>query len=191
MSRAVLFLFLASVAALGCRNDPVPQAIIDGLPADSTPNGPLHRAGEPCLACHDSYGGAAPFVFGGTVYSLDATTMKLLPVPNIRVSVLDSSGPCSTGQPQTPGETCGATLKACSNGAGNFYVEAAGVTPVTFPLTPTAGGVAMQSLIGRDGSCATCHQLPAPGSTVTGASHDSAGVIIVDPAQADPTCNGG
>ncbi len=176
------FLVAAALLACGCRNDPVPQAIIDGLPPDSSPNGPLHRAGQPCLACHDKYGGATEFAVGGTVYALDSTGKKLVgvPAPNVRVNVLDSS------------PNGGASLHACSNAAGNFFILASNWTDITFPLTPSAGGLTMQSLIGRDGSCATCHKLPDAQSLdpVAGAGHDSAGVILVDPSKTDPTCAG-
>jgi hypothetical protein len=175
-----------ALAALstGCRNDPVPQAIIDALPADSTPNGPLHRPGQPCLACHDAYGGATQFAVAGTIFALDATGKKVLAAPNIRVTVLDSSN--------GGGSAIGNTLHACTNASGNFYVLASDATGITFPLSPTAAGLPMVSLIGRDGSCATCHKLPDATSldAITGAGHDSAGVILVDPSKTDPSCGG-
>ena len=181
MSRTLLTLLLASAAvATGCRNDPVPQAIIDGLPADSSPNGPQHCAGQPCLACHDKYGGATEFAVAGTVYSLDATMKNLVPAINIKVTVVDSNS--------------GDSRKACTNAAGNFYITADNWTGITYPLTPTAGGQTMVSLIGRDGSCATCHRLPDASTVggslnpVTGAARDSAGVILVDPTKTDPSC---
>jgi hypothetical protein len=48
----------------------------------------------------------------------------------------------------------------------------------------------MQSLVGRDGSCATCHKLPGPDSldVQTGASRDSAGVILTGVIPADGGC---
>jgi len=170
---------LLTVAA-GCRNDPVEQAIINSLPADSSPNGAEHRAGQPCLVCHDAYGGATPFAVAGTVYGLDATTKALVPAANINVTVLDSNS--------------GDSRKACTNAAGNFYILAANWSDLTFPLTPTAAGLSMESLVGRDGSCASCHALPGASTTggpqdpVTGASRDSAGAIVVNPAMTDPNC---
>jgi mono/diheme cytochrome c family protein len=175
MKRILLPLALLSFAlAPGCRNDPVEQAIIDALPKDTTPNGPLHRGGQPCLVCHDSYGGATPLAIGGTVYALDPTMKKILPASQIRVTIVDSNS--------------GDSRNVCSNAAGNFFIES--WSDLTFPLTPTAGGVTMQSLVGRDGSCATCHALPNAQSLdpVTGAGPDSAGVILVSPTSADPTC---
>jgi hypothetical protein len=109
------------------------------------------------------------------------------------VVVQDSSG--TNGAP-------GVTRTACSNSAGNFYILASDWTeplPV-FPLTPrvnvtaTSNGTGMVSLIGRDGSCATCHVLPSlvPAADlinpVTGAGHASAGVVLVNPTGTDPTC---
>jgi hypothetical protein len=172
-------LLLACLLLAGCRTDPAAQSIIDTLPPDSTPNGPLHRAGQPCLACHDKYGGATELAIGGTVYALDAAKNTIAPLPNVRITIVDSNNADSR--------------KTCSNAAGNFFLTAASWPDITFPLTPTAGGIAMASLVGRDGSCASCHQLPGPTSlnAVTGAGHDSAGVILVDPTMTDPTCAGG
>jgi hypothetical protein len=179
MSRLVLALLLASAAlATGCRHDPVPQAVIDGLPADSSPNGAQHRGGQPCLACHDKYGGATELAVAGTVYGLDPTMKMRVPAANIKVTILDSNN--------------GNSRKACTNAAGNFYITADNWSDITYPLTPTAGGLTMMSLVGRDGSCASCHKLPDGTSLdpVTGASRDSAGVILVDPTKTDPTCMG-
>jgi hypothetical protein len=179
-----LALLLSSLST-GCRNDPVPQAIIDGLPADSSPNGPLHRPGQPCLACHDKYGGATEFAVAGTVYALASSGKAVLPAPNIRVTVLDSSNAGGNGT--------GNSLHVCTNTSGNFYILASDFAGITYPLSPTAGGMPMQSLIGRDGSCATCHKLPDASSldVITGAAHDSAGVILVNAANTDPSCGGG
>ncbi len=176
-----LALILPAVAlGTGCRNDPVEQAIINSLPPSAEPNGAEHRAGQPCLVCHDAYGGATAFAVAGTVYGMNDGGTSLVPAANIRVTILDSNN--------------GDSRKACTNAAGNFYIFAADWGDITYPLTPTAGGLAMQSLVGRDGSCASCHQLPSanpPGGTlnaVTGAARSSAGAIVVDPAMTDPTC---
>jgi hypothetical protein len=196
MTKPALPLALLACAALaaGCRNDPAEQQIIDSLgPEKGTPSA-THRPGQPCLACHSTYGGATPqMAVAGTLYGLSASGTSLVPAKNIRVVLLDSSG--QDGQP-------GVTRTACSNSAGNFYVLAsdwADPLPV-YPLYPRVGvtatskGTGMVSLIGRDGSCATCHVIPSlvPAADlinpVTGAGHASAGVITVDPTQTDPTC---
>lgn len=174
-------LLSALAAATSCRHDPVAQDIIDSLGEEKGTPSATHRPGQPCLACHDKYGGAKPeLAVAGTVYSLDPMTKKIAPAKNIRVTILDSS-------------EGGTTRKACTNSAGNFFVEKENWQDITYPLTPTAGGITMQSLVGRDGSCASCHKLPTDDSLdpVTGAGRDSAGVIIVDPAATDPSCGGG
>lgn len=178
MRSSGILLIAAAAASLGCRYDPIPQDIIDGLGEEKGSPSATHRPGEPCLACHSTYGGAEPaFAVAGTVFGL-TTTGDIAGAPNILVNVLDSAG-----QPQ----------KACSNAAGNFYVLKENWADVTYPLSATAGDRQMHSLIGRDGSCATCHKLPDDDSLdpLTGASRDSAGVILVDPLATDPTCGGG
>jgi hypothetical protein len=168
--------FLVGLASmsLSCRHDPVEQAAINALPADTSANGPLHRSGQPCLLCHDSYGGATPFAVAGTVYSLDSMGKTVVPAPRIRVTVVDSNS--------------SDTRYSCTNSAGNFYITS--WDTITFPLSASAGGASMQSLVGRDGSCATCHTLPDATSLnpLTGAGRASAGVILVNSNDIDPTC---
>lgn len=173
-------LFASLVLAAGCRYDPVAAEAIQDLGDEKGALTEKHRPGEPCLACHSTYGGAQPeMVVGGTVYAIAGkTTKKLVPAKDIRVTVLDANGD---------------TRKACTNAAGNFWVPKEYWKGVVFPLAPVAGGIVMHSLVNRDGSCASCHRLPDEDSIdpLTGAGHDSAGAIIVDPESADPLCKEG
>jgi hypothetical protein len=175
-----LALIAATALAAGCRHDPVEQEIIDGLGPDTEPNDEMHRKGQPCLACHDTHGGARPFAVAGTVFKMDPSCDKIIPAPGVLVTIVDSS------PKQRP--------PLSTNGAGNFYVDVNDVewndleyplSPMlSFPIDPTGTQtLQMQSLVGRDRSCATCHQLPVRGSSdtldkVTGAGRHSAGVIL-------------
>jgi hypothetical protein len=165
------------LAALGasCEYDPVLQDAIDQLPAEKGEPSELHRPGQPCEVCHNEYEGAEPrLAIGGTVFAQDVATLGLLPVEGVFVTIYDSAG---------------ASQKACTNAAGNFYVEYDDWPDAEFPLTVQVGNRFMRSLIGRDRSCASCHVLAtesrvAVDPTVdrsTGASRDSAGAILVDP----------
>jgi hypothetical protein len=161
-----------------CWNDPAYDRVLDELPEETGEPSALHRPGQPCVACHASYEGAEPaLAVGGTIYtSVDGGGVA--PLAGVLVVVSDSAG---------------AQRKACSNGAGNFHILADNWADVAFPLTVHAGDRTMRSLIGRDGSCASCHKLPGPTSLdpITGAGRDSPGVILVDPSAVDPTCTGG
>ena len=79
-------------------------------------------------------------------------------------------------------DSAGDTRKACSNTAGNFFIEKADWDDVSYPLAVAAGERSMRSLIGRDGSCASCHfaSEEADRDPVTGAGRDSPGLVIVD-----------
>jgi hypothetical protein len=172
-------LFAASIAA--CSYDPVPASIIDGLGEEKGTPDENHRPGQPCLACHSAYGGAEPrFAVAGTLFSLSPDQSSLVPAPNILVTLLDSAG-----QPR----------KSCSNQGGNFMVLADNWEDITFPLgvEVPAAGRPMVSLIGRDGSCGSCHKLPDDDSfdPILGTAHDSVGVILVDPTVTDAMCGGG
>lgn len=174
-------LLAACAAALlfgaGCRYDPVPQAIIDSLPPDDGEPGPNHRPGQPCNACHSKYGGATPiFAVAGTAYtkSMDG---NLVPAANVAVTIRDSAG---------------SKRPACTKTSGNFYIEASNWDTITYPLAATVGDRNMSSLIGREGSCASCHKGPE-GNAIdagTGASHDSPGVILVDVTAPGASCGG-
>jgi hypothetical protein len=167
-----------SLTASGCRYDPVPQNLIDDLPAED-PDGPseLHRQGQPCVLCHSDYEGAEPaLAIGGTVFEQNTVTFQLIPVEGVFVTVFDSAG---------------ASQKACTNAAGNFFVRAEDWPDAKFPMTVQVGNRSMRSLIGRERSCASCHQLatvervendPTVNSS-TGAGRDSAGAILVERAQ--------
>jgi hypothetical protein len=171
---------LFPLVGLSCRYDPVPQEIIDDLGPEQGSPSALHRPGQPCLACHSKYAGASPpMTFGGTVYTRDADD-NVIPAAGVSVFVSDSAG-----DPR----------KACTNAAGNFYLETKDWKEVAFPLTVKAGSRTMRSLIGRDGSCGTCHKAPDPEGEpdrdpVTGAGHDSAGLVFVEPEDTGD-CGGG
>lgn len=162
-------------AVSGCNgDDPVPQAIIDALPAED-PGGPspTHRAGQPCLQCHSAYGEAQPpLVIGGTIFKENAMG-GLDGAGGVKVIVYDSTGDSRV---------------ACTNSAGNFYIERTNWEGITFPLKSFVGSVPrrMQSIIGREGSCANCHKLPSADRPGTGAGHDTPGVIIVEDGEESP-----
>ncbi len=167
--RAFASLFAAAVlGAAGCRYDPIPQAIIDDLgPEQGTPSA-THRPGQPCLVCHSNYEGAAPaFAVAGTVFTTLADG-SLVPAVGVKVIISDSVA---------------SLRKACTNAAGNFFVKREDWVDITFPLNAQSGSRGMSSLIGRDGSCASCHTLPDETSEdpVTGAGRRSPGVILADP----------
>jgi hypothetical protein len=166
----------ASVAAFsGCGYDPIPQAVIDGLPEeDKAGPSATHRGGQPCLSCHSAYGEALPqLVIGGTVFKEDTVTGALLPAAGIKVIVYDSTGDSRV---------------ACSNSAGNFFIEKDNWDAITFPLKSFVGSAPrrMQSIIGREGSCANCHKLPSADRPGTGVGRDTPGVIIVEDGEESP-----
>lgn len=142
-------------AALAGCGDPYRDRLIDGLP-DEEPNfapNELHRPGQPCLACHSTYGGETPYSVAGTLF----TTAKLDELPAMlqgyTVRVHDSEG---------------RSKDAVSNACGNFFITRdewepafpllveilSGEVGGTDPLVPVS---TMGSRIAREGSCAGCH----------------------------------
>jgi len=176
-SRATWLALVGLVVAAGwpaCSYDPVIQEAIEDLPLED-PEGPseFHRAGQPCVDCHSAYWGADPeLAIGGTVYEQQSDG-GLDPVEGVFVTVFDSAG---------------ASQKACTNSSGNFFVRMEDWKDAQFPLAVQVGNRYMRSLIGRDRSCAGCHELATQTKvsidpTVdpsTGQSRTSAGAILVE-----------
>ncbi len=144
---------LATLLALAGCADPVREQQRDSLgpEAPGVAQGPLHRAGQPCLICHDDTTARA-FAVAGTVH-VDPDAR--VPLVDGLVTLLDARGQSYT---------------AATNCAGNFFVLPEDFTPV-YPLRVRVDlgdqGVAMESLVQRDGSCASCHG-PTPGPRSAG-----------------------
>jgi hypothetical protein len=127
--------------------DPVPDATVASLGHEDpgVPPGPLHRPGQPCLACHRDGGKASNFSIAGTVYK---DILSRNPVGNVSVTIIDSVN---------------GTFTATTNCAGNFYVKTDEFAPI-YPvwMSMRAGTVQrdMASPSFREGSCAGCHTDP-------------------------------
>jgi hypothetical protein len=164
MTRVLAALLFAS--ALGC-DDPVHDGQVSALGPEEGSPGPLHRAGQPCLACHGGSGpGDGHFSFGGTVYKLDTTDG----FEGADVLFTDAAG---------------AKRHVVTNRAGNFYIRAEEwepVAPIHVEVAFKDVTAVMGTHIGRDGSCATCHVDPKGPA--------SAGRIFLSEPEAD-TPDGG
>jgi hypothetical protein len=148
VARAACALLVIAASAGAC--DPVhddAKAALGGEAPGVRP-GPLHRAGQPCLVCHDGAAGDPPaFSVAGTVF-LDANDTT--PVAGAAVILGGADGVTS------PAST--------TNAAGNFYLTPDEYAP-RYPFSVnsiTVGDVAiaMHSHIGGNGSCAGCHVDP-------------------------------
>lgn len=168
---APVFVLCGSLAACA---DPVRSKDIDDLGGETPgiPPGPLHRAGQPCLICHDGNGpGEAVFSFGGTVYEtqMPPDPNHRRPASDVIVELIDANK---------------VMHQAATNCSGNFFVMKSDYAPVFpvwvrlhygalpdgMPLPP----VEMNSPVYRDGSCAKCHADPA--------GVDSTGPVFLSPS---------
>jgi hypothetical protein len=148
-----LLIMLACAGAVMSCTDPVRDRAIERLGGEQgAPQGPLHRAGQPCVLCHSDGGPAssAKFVIAGTIWESAAANAQ--GAANVRVFFVDANNP------QRNYET---------NEAGNFYVPESEWPDLAFPfrtgILRDGKTVSMQSTINREGSCNFCHQ-PTPGS---------------------------
>jgi hypothetical protein len=133
-----------SVCALAC-GDPVHDNQVDALGAEQGDVGPLHRPGQPCLACHGGSGPAkAEFAFGGTVYKEETSDGY----EGVDVQLTDATQ----------------TVKhITTNRAGNLYIGQESwqpIAPIHVQISFQDVTAQMATHIGRDGSCASCHYEP-------------------------------
>lgn len=149
---------LSALALAMCTFEPVgDEASADlGDEAPGVSPGPTHRPGQPCLVCH-----ADDYSVAGTIYAVKG----------------DKAGVAGASVLLT--DVNNATFTATTNAVGNFFVAKDAWAPA-FPLhaAVTIGNVTatMSSIIGRDGSCASCHAEPQ--------SRISAGEVYVAPTKA-------
>lgn len=137
-------LFAVTLAAAGCA-DPVHDDLVASLgpEAPGVPPGPLHRPGQPCLACHDG-GGPAAMVMStaGTIFQ-DGTDTT--PMVAATVELTDANQ---------------VVTNALTNCAGNFFLQAVDWIP-TFPVhvQVSYGSTSsqMRSHMGKAADCASCH----------------------------------
>ncbi|MBX3188802.1 MAG: hypothetical protein KF819_17420 [Labilithrix sp.] len=144
-------LFVSIVAALGtsCTDPARDQAIARlGGEEPGVPEGPLHRAGQPCLLCHSEGGPASskPFAVAGTVYETSAPNSG--PAAGVEVRFIDSS----KGQPFG---------RIVTNEVGNFWVPEIDWPTLTYPfkvgIVRGDKNKTMATLVNREGSCNFCH----------------------------------
>lgn len=133
-----------AIAGFSCI-DPTHASAVDelGPEAPGVPEGPLHRPGQPCLACHDGRGpGESELSVAGTIYT---ARTESTPLVGAQVTIQDATG---------------ARRVLTTNAAGNFYIEKNAWAPA-FPLFVRIDFAdkrkIMQTRIGQNGGCGFCH----------------------------------
>lgn len=137
---------LFAAGMLSCTDPVLDQKIAELGPEQGSP-GPDHRPGQPCVLCHSEFGTASGiFTVAGTVYE-SPTSPKGAQGVQVLLRAADNS-----------------QFTATTGISGNFQIRKNEWDP-PFPLLVQIykEGVAiqkMQSHIGREPSCATCHFNP-------------------------------
>lgn len=155
---------LGALSASACGNPVIDDKVaLLGPEVEGVAKSEYHRPGQACLLCHGPYGGAKPeMTVAGTVFAIPAKKgKKSVGVEDVVVTITDSFGDVKTKK---------------TNCIGNFFITADEWQP-GFPLAakieyPTPGGpedsttpAYMSTRIGRDGSCAGCHEGPRSETT--------------------------
>lgn len=140
----VVSLVVSAWGLVAC-GDPLREERIAALGPEvrGVPEGPMHRAGQPCLTCHDGKDDAVrEFSVAGTIYAFPIGEEVAV---DATVELRDAAGK---------------TYRVATNCAGNFFVEPADFAP-TFPVWVSLASddyrIRMDSPMRRDGSCGSCH----------------------------------
>lgn len=145
--RALPLVGVAALAIPAC-SDPVHDRGVSDLGPEKGAKNEFHRAGQPCVVCHTDEGPAnTVFSVAGTVFAQPNTSIG---VDKVQVQLTDAAG---------------TKYIATTNCVGNFYVTPDQWSP-HFPILVRVakGGVSrtMTSPIGREPSCAGCHNAHVP-----------------------------
>jgi hypothetical protein len=138
----------AIVATVPACTDPVHDRAVSDLGPEKGGKNEFHRAGQPCVVCHNDEGPAnTVFSVAGTIFAQPAT---LIGVDSVQVQLTDAAG---------------TKYVALTNCVGNFFVKPDQWAP-HFPILVRVAkaGVSrlMTSPIGREPSCAGCHNAHVP-----------------------------
>ncbi len=143
--RSTIALVLIAAAFLSCADPVLSDAVaVQGAETSGVEKGEFHRAGQPCVTCHQEGGPASdsPFTVAGTIF---AQPMRQVGVEGAEVRMTDADGTKHTAK---------------TNCVGNFFVKSADWQP-KFPILVEVGKNnvrrSMRSAIGREASCAGCH----------------------------------
>ena len=136
---------LVLLTFLSCADPVLSDAVkAQGNETSGISTGEFHRAGQPCVTCHQEGGPASnvPFTVAGTVF---AQPKRQVGVEKVEVRMTDADGTKFT---------------ATTNCVGNFKVtpgEWNPKFPILVEIAKNSVRRSMRSAIGRDGSCAKCH----------------------------------
>jgi cytochrome c553 len=144
-SRSIIALAITGASFLSCADPVLSDAIAaQGNETSGVDKGEFHRAGQPCVTCHQEGSPASdsPFTVAGTVF---AQPKRQIGVESAEVRMTDADGTKFTAK---------------TNCVGNFFVKPAEWQP-RFPILVEVAKNnvrrSMRSAIGREASCAGCH----------------------------------
>lgn len=164
--RALSWLAVLAVAA-GCIGTTPEEELADQQGGDVGEEGPTHRPGQRCLACHgeDHAPGGEVFVLAGTVYR-EAGDADGLAGAEVEVT-----------------SDAGEVIRVTSNRTGNFMVSVgeggdpedgwlgvarAPAFPLRVAVRYAGAEETMRNVIHREGSCAACHDRAGKGAASNG-----------------------
>ena len=131
--------------------------------------GPTHRPGQRCLACHgaDYTPGGQVFILAGTVYRRADDAAGLA---GAQVEVTDDRGEVFTVVSNRTGNFMVSTGEVDDDRRSQGWLGVASEPAFPLHLKVSYGGAeqVMRNVIHREGSCAACHDRGGPGAASAG-----------------------
>ena len=161
---------LLLVLAAGCIGTTPEEELADEQGADPAgEDGPTHRPGQRCLACHgpDYSPGDAVFVVAGTVYRRADDAAGL---PGAEVEITDDEGRVVTVMTNSAGNFMLSIGEVDEDRQGQGWVglSRAPVFPLRVLVRNGGQEQAMRNVIHREGACAACHDRHGKGAASNG-----------------------
>lgn len=164
---------LAGLAALllaaGCIGTTPEEELENAQGDDSAEEGPTHRPGQRCLACHgaDHTPGGEVFVLAGTVYRRAGDAEGLA---GAEVEVTDDRGDLFTVESNRVGNFMVSVGEVDEDRRGEGWIglSRAPEFPLQVKVRYAGTEQSMRNVIHREGSCAACHDRAGKGAASNG-----------------------
>jgi hypothetical protein len=164
--RATTYLIVLGLVA-GCIGTTPQEELADQQGDDPYEDGPTHRPGQRCLACHgaDYTPGDQVFVLAGTVFRRADDQDGL---PDAEVEVTDDRGDVFSVRSNRTGNFMVSVGDEGRRGEGWIGLARAPTFPLQVVVRYAGVEQTMRNVIHREGSCAACHDRGGKGAASNG-----------------------
>jgi len=167
--RAAARLAVSLLLVAGCIGTTPEEELADQQGGDRYEDGPIHRPGQRCLACHgeDYTPGGQVFVVAGTVYRRADDADGLA---GAEVEVTDDRGEVFSVQSNQTGNFMMSVGEVDADRRGQGWIGLARAPAFPLRVVVRYAGMeqSMRNVIHREGACAACHDRAGKGAASNG-----------------------